>query len=180
MLDAPQAMLDERSRLGLDGRDEMWDGVLHMVPAPGGWHQRLSSKFLIVVGPQAEHRGLIPMMETGLYRADNDWRVPDQLYCLPEQFSDRGAEGAELVVEYRSPRDETYQKMDFYAAVGVREMIVIHPDDRRVELYVREDSRLIPARPDAEGGFRSEVLGVRLVQAAGKLRVTWDGGSADI
>jgi hypothetical protein len=34
MLDAPQAMLDERRRPGHDVRDEMWDGVLHMVPPP--------------------------------------------------------------------------------------------------------------------------------------------------
>jgi hypothetical protein len=34
MLEVPQAMLDERQRLGLDGRDEMWDGELHMVPPP--------------------------------------------------------------------------------------------------------------------------------------------------
>jgi hypothetical protein len=27
MLDAPQAMLDERRRLGQDVRDEMWDGA---------------------------------------------------------------------------------------------------------------------------------------------------------
>ena len=36
MLEAPQAMLDERRRLGHAVRDEMWDGVLHMVPPPGG------------------------------------------------------------------------------------------------------------------------------------------------
>jgi hypothetical protein len=33
-IEAPQAMLDERRRLGLDRRDEMWDGVLHVVPLP--------------------------------------------------------------------------------------------------------------------------------------------------
>jgi hypothetical protein len=45
MLEAPQevqAMLAERRKLGLDGRDEMRDGVLHMVPPAGGPHQRLA------------------------------------------------------------------------------------------------------------------------------------------
>ena len=36
LLEVPEAMLDERRRLGHDGRDEMWDGVLHMVPRLGG------------------------------------------------------------------------------------------------------------------------------------------------
>jgi hypothetical protein len=43
LLDAPQAMFDERRRLGLDGRDEMWDGVLHVVPPPGGPHMEFGA-----------------------------------------------------------------------------------------------------------------------------------------
>jgi hypothetical protein len=35
-LEAPGGLLEERRRLGLDIRDEMWDGVLHVVPPPGG------------------------------------------------------------------------------------------------------------------------------------------------
>ncbi|MGI9120683.1 MAG: hypothetical protein ACR2G7_11290 [Acidimicrobiales bacterium] len=38
LLEAPQSLLEERRRLGLDIFDEMWEGVLHMVPPPGGPH----------------------------------------------------------------------------------------------------------------------------------------------
>jgi hypothetical protein len=41
LLEVPEAMLAERRRLELDGRDEVWNGVLHMVPPSGGPHQRL-------------------------------------------------------------------------------------------------------------------------------------------
>ena len=34
MLDVPESLLDERRRLGLDVFDEVWEGVLHMVPPP--------------------------------------------------------------------------------------------------------------------------------------------------
>lgn len=30
-LEAPEQLLAERRRLGFDGRDEMWEGELHMV-----------------------------------------------------------------------------------------------------------------------------------------------------
>jgi Uma2 family endonuclease len=179
-LDAPAAVLDERRRLGLDGRDEVWDGVLHVVPPPGGPHQRLSSAFFIVVGPLVSARRLVPHVETGLFRAADDYRVPDQLYCRPEHLSDRGAEGAELVVEVRSEGDETYRKLPFYAAAGVREVLVLHPHDRRAELFRAVDGELRPVSADAERGLRSDVLGVHLRTVDGQLRITWPEGSAAV
>ncbi len=91
-------MLDERRPLGLDGQDEMWDGVLHMVP-PAGGPQRIGAKLLAVLLPLAGRRGLVGHYEAGLFRSQSDYRVPDQLYCRPEDMSERGAEGAALVVE---------------------------------------------------------------------------------
>jgi len=180
MLEAPQAMLDERRRLGLDGRDEMWDGVLHMVPPAGGPHQRLSSRLFRVLAPLAEARGLECSMETGLFRADDDYRVPDQVYYRPAHASERGAEGAELVVEVRSPNDETYRKLAFFGLLGVREAIVLHPEDRRVELFRLVGEDLLPVTADSSGGVRGDVLGIRLTTGEGTLRIAWDGGSAEV
>jgi len=180
LLDAPQAMLDERRALGIDGRDEMWNGVLHVVPPPSGAHQGLSSEFFIVVGPLAKRCGVVPRMETGLYRTAEDYRVPDQLYCRPEHLSERGAEGADTVVEVRSVGDETYRKLEFYAAVGVREVIVLHPQDRTVELFRAVAGELRPVSRDGEGALGSDVLGIRLRTVDGRLRVSWADGSADL
>jgi Uma2 family endonuclease len=178
MLDAPQALIDERRRLGHDVRDEMWDGVLHMVPPPGGEHQRLSTKLNAILFALAERRGLVPHMEAGLYRADDDYRVPDQLFCHPQHVSDRGAEGAEIVIEVRSKGDETYEKMGFYSSVGVREMIVVHPKERRMELYRALGGQFVRVQSGPDGAHVSEVLGVTLRTVDGKLEITWDGGSA--
>jgi Uma2 family endonuclease len=183
MLEAPpavQAMLAERRRNGLDVRDEMWDGVLHMVPPPGEAHAEFSSEFFLAVAHLAKQRGLAPRMETGLFRADDDYRVPDQLYRRSDQGSDRGAEGAELVVEVRSPRDETYDKIDFYSELGVREMIVAHPKARRIELLRAVGGRLMPVQAGPDGALVSEVLGITLRTVDGKLEITWDGGSATV
>jgi Uma2 family endonuclease len=107
MLDAPQAMLDERRRLGHDVRDEMWDGVLHMVPPPGGAHQVFAGGIYSVIYPLAAARGLLALYETGLFGSVRDYRVPDMMVLRREHVSDRGAEAAELVIEVRSKDDET-------------------------------------------------------------------------
>ena len=173
-------MLDERHRLGLDRRDEMWDGVVHMVPPAKDEHQGVSGDFWYVIYPLAKRGSLVPRTKTGLFNRDDDFRVPDQLYRRPEHGSERGAEGAELVVEVCSPNDDTYKKFDFFIAVGVREVLVLHPEGRRFELFRRFDDRLVLMSPDASGAVESDVLGIRLATVDGTLRITWPEGSADI
>ncbi|CAN5243834.1 hypothetical protein BH20ACT5_BH20ACT5_02840 [soil metagenome] len=180
LLDAPQAMLDERRLLGLDGRDEMWDGVLHMVPPAGGPHQRLGADLLAALHPLARSRGLQPHYESGLYRTEQDYRVPDQMYCRPETLSEHGADGAELVVEILSPADETYDKIHFYAALSVREMLIIHPEDHRIELLRLTGGQLVPVAADAEGAVESDVLGVTFRTEESTLRIGWAGGAVRI
>ncbi len=80
-----------------------------------------------------------------------------------------------MVVEILSPNDETYQKLDWYASVGVGEVLVIEPDTRTVELFANRDGRMEPVEPVV-----IECLGVRAETIEGKLRLTWEGGSAEI
>lgn len=106
--------------------------------------------------------------------------LPDQAYYRPEHQSDRGAERAELVVEIRSNDDETYDKIGFYAQVGVREMLIVHLEGRWIELLRAVGSRLLPVSADAHGVLRSEVLGAQFATVDGRLRITWQDGTADI
>jgi Uma2 family endonuclease len=179
MLEVPQALLDERRSKGLDRSDEMWEGELHMVPPPTEDHQALGAELFLILGPIAKEKGLLPRYDpTGLFRpgVDDDWRVPDQMYAPPERRSRRGIEGdASLVVEILSPNDETYTKLDWYAEVGVGEVLVIEPETRRVELFANRDGRMIPVEPAVV-----ECLGVRAETVDGTLHLTWDGGTADI
>jgi len=179
MLEVPQALLDERRAKGLDKSDEMWDGELHMVPPPSGEHQEVGAELFLVLGPLAKARGLLPRYDpTGLFRpgVDNDWRVPDQMYAPPDRASTRGIEGgAALVVEILSPNDETYRKLDWYAEVGVGEVLVIEPGSRRVELFANRDGRMERVEPVV-----IEALGVAAETVDGMLRLVWEGGSAEI
>ncbi|MGQ0743146.1 MAG: Uma2 family endonuclease [Acidimicrobiales bacterium] len=180
VLDVPSEWMEERRRIGADVRDEMWDGELHMVPAPTSGHQVLSGDLYQVLAPLARARGMVAVFETGLYRpgADNDYRVPDQSYARPEVVSERGIEGAaELVVEILSPGDESRAKVAWYAAVGVREVLLVDPQPRRVELFAGAVGAVIPGPI----GLALESLGAELTTVDGpRLRVQWDEGSADL
>jgi hypothetical protein len=180
MLEVPQSMLDERRLLDLDKRDEMWDGELHMVPPPKDAHQVLAARFFPIVASLAAKRGLEALYESGLFRTDRDYRIPDVLVRRPDQASERGSEGAQLVVEFRSSGDESYRKLGFYAALGVREALVVHPDDRRAELFRLVEHDLRPVSPDPTAGLHCEVLDVWLTTVEGKLRIAWADGSAEV
>lgn len=182
MLEVPEKLLAERRARGEDRFDEMWEGVLHMVPPPSGWHQELAAELVMALGPIGKARGLRVLNEAGLFRADDDYRQPDVIFALPSQFTDRGIEGgAELIVEIRSPNDETYEKFPFYEAFGVRELLVVDPRSRSVELYVRRGGKLLAVATDEQGRLRSDVLGVTLQRVDGPLlEITWAGGSTRI
>ncbi|WP_142059531.1 Uma2 family endonuclease [Pseudonocardia kunmingensis] len=146
-----------------------------------GWATPDVRRGLLLDDPSGRgQRGLVALYETGLYRASRDYRVPDMVFVRREHLSDRGVEGAELVLEIRSPRDETYDKIDFYGRMAVAEMIVVHPEERRVELFRAVGGRLVPVQSGPDGVLGSEVLGITLRTVDGKLEITWDGGSATV
>ncbi len=164
MLDVPESLLDERRRLGLDVFDEVWEGVLHMVPPPSGDHQRLGTRLVVIVLAAAERRGLVASHETGLFAADDDYRVPDIIVSRPANCSRRGVDDtAELVVELRSPGDESSEKLPWYAARGVTETLIVDPATRTFELYRNHHAAPMPVSPDADGGVDLATLGVRLL-----------------
>ncbi len=168
-LEAPEHLLAERERLGLDGRDEMWEGELHMVPPPSFGHQRREARLLRALGPVADEAGLEVVAEAGLYQGSTSWRVPDLVVLRPEQATHRGVEGgAVLVVEIRSPGDETDTKSPFYAQFGVEELLIVERDSAAVTLLRPTDGEFRPVPPDEDGWVRC-ALGVALRRADGSV-----------
>jgi Uma2 family endonuclease len=184
MLDVPESLLDERRRQGLDVFDEIWEGVLHLVPPPSGDHQRLELELGSVFLAAAKRHGLVASNETGLFAADDDYLVPDIVVSRRDNCSERGVDGtAELVVELRSPGDESYEKLPWYAARGVTEMLVVDPATRRFELYRSHRGAAVAVAPDDDGSVTLDTLGVRLLTVRSgeglRLRVTTDAESTD-
>jgi Uma2 family endonuclease len=176
MLEVPEHLLQERRRLGHDIRDEMWEGVLHMVPQPLTRHQVLGVRLLAALLPAADARGLVSTYETSVFRPGAEWsdyRVPDLVFARRENVSERGIEGrAELVIEIRSPGDESYEKLPFYAEVGCQAVLLIDRDTLDLELFVGGE---------ATTAGRLESLGVEIERIEGPaLIVTREGSRTEI
>lgn len=143
VLDSPAAGLEDllarRRRSGLDRFDEVWDGVLHMVPAPDHAHAAIEWQLAAILRPAALTAGLEATGQCNLGSNEHDFRVPDGALHRP------GATGtwhptAELVVEVVSPGDETWEKLPFYAAHDVRELLIVDPRKQSVDwLALGED-----------------------------------------
>ena len=135
LLEIPEAIqrwMDERARLGHDRNDEMWDGVLHMVPPPNQGHQARGSRLIEMLGPLARAKGWRATYETGIFQPgrDDNYRQPDLAVYTDQHRSRRGVEGrAELVVEIRSPNDESWEKLPFFAEMGIPEVLIIDDDE---------------------------------------------------
>jgi Uma2 family endonuclease len=137
--------LKERRRIsGLDRLDEVWEGVLHIVPAPSYGHARLTQQLAVALNDPARDAGLEPAMgEFNLGDSIDDFRVPDGGLHRP------GAEGvwlhtAALVVEIISPGDEAWQKLSFYAAHQVDEVLIVDPSERALHWLGRDGEEYRP------------------------------------
>ncbi len=135
VLDPPpaeiEALLERRRRLGQDRRDEMWEGVLHMAPAPLRRHARLQMQIGVLLEPLARVAGLETVAEFNLGGPD-DFRIPDCGLLAPGP-DELYLSTAALVIEVLSPGDETLQKLPFYAQHGVNEVLIVDPETRAID-----------------------------------------------
>jgi Uma2 family endonuclease len=127
-----------------NARDEVWDGVLVMPPLPNIEHQimvtDLSLAFAAVIDRAS---GDLALAGANVSDRDKDWennyREPDVLVVLHSNpAKNRGTHwvgGPDLAVEIVSPGEDPRQKLDFYAKVKTREVLVIDRDPWAVELY---------------------------------------------
>ena len=174
------AELARRRTIGLDRWDELWDGVWHLTPAPSLEHQRILDELIIFLGRHlmVGGRGIL-RSGINVFRESADYRIPDLTFVASGRehlFHEDGVRGGgpDAVIEIRSPEDETYDKLPFYAAIGTREVIVVERDTKRPEILRLAGSRHVTLQPDADGWLRSETMNVRFKAVEGhppRLRV---------
>jgi Uma2 family endonuclease len=159
-----------RRRTGADRWDEMWEGELHMPPAPNRMHQDLELSLGAWLRQHwAKPRGckVYPPINLALPgRWPQDYRIPDLVLLEPDRFEidrDEYFDGPPTaLIEIRSPGDETLDKLPFYAKLGVPEVWVIDRDTRVPDIYVLRDGEYEPMDPDPDGWLHSDATGIRL------------------
>ena len=139
-----EALIERREHSGLHRLDEVWEGVLHMVPAPNDAHADLAQQLAEILGPPARAAGLFPTIhEFNLGESVEDFRVPDGGLHRERRWG-VWEPTAPLVVEIVSPEDETWQKLAFYAARGVDEVLILDPGERGVHWLGLRDGEYRP------------------------------------
>lgn len=140
-------LIRERRRCGGDRYDEVWDGVYVMSPSADNEHQELAGKLAMAIAAGAgdEEARVFPgcNVSSRQNRWKRNYRCPDVAVVLPgNPAEDRGTHwygGPDFVVEVLSPFDRSREKFDFYAKVGVRELMLVARRPWSLELYRRAD-----------------------------------------
>jgi Uma2 family endonuclease len=100
----------------------------------------------------------------------DDYRIPDLVLLTPDRFDidhNEYFEGAPaVVVEIRSPDDESYEKFAFYSKLGVPEVWVVDRDTKTPEVYVLSGGDYAKQAPDRQNWVSSPLCGVQMRAAA--------------
>lgn len=156
------AWLQQRRAMGVDGRDEIWEGVYRVAPYEHSRNSFLMSELLVQLSPRARRAGL---HGTGPFNLGEpgDFRIPDAGFHRTREWQ-LYLPTAALVVEVLSPGDGTWEKLPFYAAHGVDEVWIVDPV-----------ARTLAIRTLVDGGYvetvRSELL--RLPAATVMAELDW-------
>ena len=144
-------LFENRRANGGDRYDEVWDGVYVMSPLADSNHQRLAGRLGTILDIVL---GLTGMAEVfpGINVSDREkgwkqnYRIPDVAVLFPGGRG-RIAEalcvgGPDFVVEIMSRGDRSRQKRGFYAAIGVRELLIVDRRPWGIELYRLDEGKL--------------------------------------
>jgi len=137
-------LIAQRKAQQADRFDEVWEGVYMMSPMANNEHQRLATELSIAIGTAVDWKGLGRTF-TGANVSDRraewtkNYRVPDVLVfsqdTAAEDCDTHWFGGPELAIEIVSLGDRTLDKLDFYAAIGTQELLVIDRDPWQLTLY---------------------------------------------
>ena len=87
---------------------------------------------------------------------EHNYRCPDVAVFLPgnlaEKFEAHYRGPADFLVEIVSPHDNTREKIPFYSALGVRELLIIDRYPWSLELYRHNGKELVLAGQSSPGG----------------------------
>ncbi|MDR3638238.1 MAG: Uma2 family endonuclease [Isosphaeraceae bacterium] len=183
--DEQKRLIRRRRAMGGDRFDEVWNDVYIMSPDVDNEHQRAATKLAGVLDRALGEREDIQVFAgTNVSDRSERWkknyRCPDVAVFLPgNPAQDRGTHwlgGPDFAVEIISPNDRSRKKFEFYAQVGVRELLLVARKPWRLELCRRHETEwAFVGKSDLEqpNVLASEVLALsfRLVEGPRRPRI---------
>jgi hypothetical protein len=155
-----EALIARRRALGLDIFDEVWEGDYHMNPAPAGPHSWIDQQLAVLLDPRARQAGLFMGDAFNLGVVD-DFRVPDRgVHTSPpiQTWFDT----AVVAIEVESPGDESWDKLGFYAAHHVDEVLIVSPEKRTVTWLLLDHGEYVDRGGSTALGVSSDELASQL------------------
>lgn len=178
MLEVPNFLIEQRRISGADQWDEVWEGVLHMVPPPNIEHQNLEGlietwlrTFWVPTQPGNK------VLHQVALSPDDSWvqnyRTPDiVLFNSQHQQNLRPTfchGPCTVAIEIRSPNDESYDKLAFYLTLGVPEVWVIDRDSKHPEVFVLTSGAYQQQAPNTDGWLTSTAVPIMLKHGSNSL-----------
>ncbi|MDY3559336.1 Uma2 family endonuclease [Gemmata sp. JC673] len=172
----------ERERLFPNPRDEVWDGVLVMAPLANNEHQLLVMRFTLAFSHAVDFdAGDVVLPGCNVSDRDAGWtdnyREPDAAVYLASNSAKNSdthwVGGPDLAVEVASPGENPRLKLDFYAQINTRELLIVERDPWAVERYQLQGGKLVLVETaDAANGtvLTSSVLPLTFELRAGATR----------
>jgi Uma2 family endonuclease len=141
----------QRKAKGLDLYDEVWEGVYVMPPIANDEHQFIASRLGTILDMTIGLAGLGEVrLGVNVSDREEDWqynyRIPDIAVFLKGTGSrncgTHWVGGPDFAVEITSEGDQTREKLEFYATIGVRELLIIDRAPWTLELLRLQSGRL--------------------------------------
>jgi Uma2 family endonuclease len=142
--DLQQRVIAQRQAAGSDRWDEVWDGVYILMPLPNIELQGLVGDLTAILKANIEWPGLGRVFP-GVNVSDRiegwqfNYRCPDVVAFLNDTSAQSHDAfwygGPDFAIEVVSPNDRTREKLDFYAAVGTRELLLVDREPWSLELF---------------------------------------------
>lgn len=185
-------IIRDRRERRIDRKDEVWNGVYVIAPIRDNVHFQLNSSlgFALIEALGGRENAKVLLGGNITDRQDHwtkNYRCPDLLVFLPGCSAEPRVShyfgGPDFAVEILTPNDRSRKKFEFYAKVGVRELLIVDRDPWKLELHRLDQGKLtlvgVQALDDPQP-LRSEVLQLSLQLAPGQPRpeivITRDGG----
>ena len=149
--DFEEKLKTQREESGADRYDEVWEGVYMMAPLANNEHTsiqgRLASALQAAIGWD---ENVYVSAGANVSDREEEWRtnyrIPDAVVVYPggaaRNCNTHWCGGPDFTAEVTSPGDRAREKLDFYAAIGVRELLVIDRKPWLLELYRLDEREL--------------------------------------